>query len=122
MLAAFLSFLYIDLQIRRDNSHTTRVLSSVWFSSLLVSAWVAGSSKARAQFDNGFILLCCIKVLHGAYATLTGMAEALSTLAIERHVFAICREWQLRLLVTHENNRRPAEQFRVQSVTAMLPV
>ncbi len=98
------------------------VLSSSWFSSLLVSVWVAVSSEARAQTDTGLAFLCPIKVLQDAYATLADPTEALSALAIERHVLAICRESQVKLLEIDENNRRLAELFGVQSMNFTLPV
>ena len=99
-----------------------RVLSSRWFFSFLVSAWVAGSSEARAQTDTSLAFLCPIKVLQDAYAALADPTEALSALAIERHVLAICRESQVKLLEIDENNRRLAGLFGVQSMTVTLPV
>ncbi len=105
-----------------DNSHTMRVLSSMWFSSLLVSAWVAGSPESRAQTDTNLVFMCPIKVLQDAYAALTDPTEALSALAIERHVLAICRESQVKLLEIEENNRRLAALFGVQTVTDSIPV
>ena len=99
-----------------------RVLSSSWFSSLLVSVWVVVFSEARAQTDTGLAFLCPIKVLQDAYATLADPTEALSALAIERHVLAICRESQVKLLEIDENNRRLAGLFGVQLVTKSLPV
>ena len=98
-----------------------RVLSSRWFSSFLVSVWVTGSSETRAQTDTGLAFLCPIKVLQDAYAALTDPTEALSALAIERHVLAICRESQVKLLEIEENNRRLSELFWVESVSAEIP-
>ena len=105
-----------------DHSHTMYSLSSRWFSSLLVAVWLAGSSETRAETDTGLAFLCPIKVLQDAYAALADPTEALSALAIERHVLAICRESQLKLLEIEENNRRLAELFGVESVTITLPV
>ena len=99
-----------------------RALSSTWFSPLLVAAWVAGSSEARAQADTGLAFLCPIKVLQDAYAALADPTEALSALAIERHVLAICRESQVKLLEIDENNRRLRELFEVQTVAVSVPV
>ena len=92
-------------------------LSSRWFSSLLVLVWVSGSSDTRAQTDTSLAFLCPIKVLQDAYAKLADPTEALSALAIERHVLAICKESQLKLLEIHENNRRLSDLFRVQTAS-----
>lgn len=97
-----------------------RVLSSRWYSSFLVAVWVAGSSETRAQTDTNLAFLCPIKVLQDAYAALADPTEALSALAIERHVLAICRESQVKLLEIEENNRRLATLFGVESVTVSL--
>lgn len=99
-----------------------RVLSSISFSSFLVSVWVAGSTDVRAQADTSLAFLCPVKVLQDAYSALADPTEALSALAIERHVLAICRESQVKLLEIEENNRRLAGLFGVQSVTVSLPV
>jgi len=42
---------------------------------------------------------------------MTNPTDALSLLAIERHVLAICRESQTMLLEIHANNRRLGEMF-----------
>ena len=105
-----------------DNNHTMQVLSSMWFSTLLALVSIGGSSEVRGQTDNSLAFMCPIKVLQDAYAALADPTEALSALAIERHVLAICRESQLKLLEIDENNRRLEGLFVVQSVTADLPV
>ena len=109
------SFLYVDLQVDGDNSHAMNSLSSRWFSSLLVSVWAWGSAESRAQTDTSLAFLCPIKVLQDAYTSLADPTEALSALAIERHVLAICRESQVKLLEIHENNQQLEELFRVRS-------
>ncbi len=99
-----------------------RVLSSTWFSSFLAAVWVTIPSDVRAETDSGLAFLCPIKVLQDAYAALADPTEALSALAIERHVLAICSESQVKLLEIHENNRRLGELFGLESATVALPV
>ena len=55
--------------------------------------------------------MCPVKVLQEAYADLATPTDALSILAIERHVLAICRESQVKLLEIHQNNQRLGELF-----------
>ena len=66
---------------------------------------------AGSQDEESLVFLCPVKVLQEAYADLTTPTDALSLLAIERHVLAICRESQLKLLEIHENNQRLGELF-----------
>ena len=66
---------------------------------------------AASQDGESLVFLCPVKVLQEAYADLTTPTDALSLLAIERHVLAICRESQLKLLEIHENNQRLDELF-----------
>ena len=66
---------------------------------------------AFSQDDENLVFLCPVKVLQEAYADLTTPTDALSLLAIERHVLAICRESQLKLLEIHRNNQRLDEFF-----------
>lgn len=66
---------------------------------------------AVSQDGESLVFLCPVKVLQEAYADLATPADALSLLAIERHVLAICRESQLKLLEIHENNQRLGELF-----------
>ena len=102
-------------------SHDARLVEHM-VSPLLAAAWVAGSSGARAEADTGLFFLRIIKVLWAAYATLADPAEALSALAVERHVLAVRRESQLKLLETDENNRRLGELYEVGLVAATVPV
>ncbi len=79
-----------------------------------VTALIAGmtfSAQAISDDRSSLIFLCPYEVLQEAYADLTSPDDALSLLAIERHVLAICRESQTALLEIHENNRRLSELF-----------
>ncbi len=78
------------------------------------SAWIAialSCGPVLAEERNGLVFLCPFEVLQEAYADLTNPTDALSLLAIERHVLAICRESQTALLEIYENNRRLNELF-----------
>lgn len=78
------------------------------------SAWIAialSGDPALTEERNGLVFLCPFEVLQEAYADLTNPTDALSLLAIERHVLAICRESQTTLLEIYENNRRLNELF-----------
>ena len=74
-------------------------------------ATVSWSGQASAEEQRDLVFLCPFEVLQDAYANLTNPTDALSLLAIERHVLAICRESQTALLEIHENNRRLSELF-----------
>ena len=69
------------------------------------------SPPAAPQDGESLVFLCPVKVLQEAYADLATPTDALSLLAIERHVLAICKESQLKLLEIHENNQRLDELF-----------
>ena len=78
------------------------------------SAWIAvilSGGPALAEERSHLVFLCPFEVLQEAYADLTNPTDALSLLAIERHVLAICRESQTTLLEIYENNRRLNELF-----------
>ena len=66
---------------------------------------------AAPQGEESLVFLCPVKVLQEAYSDLTTPTDALSLLAIERHVLAICRESQLKLLEIHKNNQLLDELF-----------
>ncbi len=74
-------------------------------------ATVSWSDQASAEEQRDLVFLCRFEVLQDAYTDLTNPTDALSLLAIERHVLAICRESQTALLEIHENNRRLSELF-----------
>ena len=78
-------------------------------SACLATALWSGHAAVEEQSD--LVFLCPFEVLQDAYADLTNPTDALSLLAIERHVLAICRESQTALLEIHENNRRLSELF-----------
>ncbi|MDE2774265.1 MAG: hypothetical protein OXI46_11275 [Gemmatimonadota bacterium] len=76
-------------------------------------AWTLSGAAAQTADPNseGLVFLCPISVLQDAYAALSDPTDVLSTLAIERHVLAICRDSQLKLLDIHQNNQRLSELF-----------
>ena len=86
-------------------------LSSVVRTGPIVAILCAIATPAVSQDDESLVFLCPVKVLQEAYADLTTPTDALSLLAIERHVLAICRESQLKLLEIHKNNQRLSELF-----------
>ena len=75
------------------------------------AAVFTGGDPAMSQDSDSLVFMCPVKVLQEAYADLTAPTDALSVLAIERHVLAICRESQLKLLEIHQNNQRLGELF-----------
>ncbi|MCY3875146.1 MAG: hypothetical protein OXF88_12745 [Rhodobacteraceae bacterium] len=86
-------------------------LSSIVQMVSLATVLCAVAVPATSQDDENLVFLCPVKVLQDAYADLTEPTDALSVLAIERHVLAICRESQLKLLEIHQNNQRLGELF-----------
>lgn len=82
-------------------------------------AWtLSGAFAQTADPDNeSLVFLCPISVLQDAYAALSDPTDVLSTLAIERHVLAICRDSQLKLLDIHQNNQRLSELFALSLST-----
>ncbi|MCY3876695.1 MAG: hypothetical protein OXF88_20690 [Rhodobacteraceae bacterium] len=83
----------------------------------------AVADPVMSQGNDSLVFMCPVRVLQEAYADLTAPTDALSVLAIERHVLAICRESQLKLLEIYENNQRLGELFalslgRVQATEA----
>ena len=78
---------------------------------ILIAVLCASAAPVVPQDDESLVFLCPVKILQEAYADLTTPTDALSLLAIERHVLAICRESQLKLLEIHRNNQRLGEMF-----------
>ena len=81
----------------------------------VAAVFSAVALPSASQDGESLVFLCPVKVLQEAYADLTTPTDALSLLAIERHVLAICRESQLKLLEIHENNQRLDELFALSS-------
>lgn len=86
-------------------------LSSTALPVSFAAAIFAGGAPAVSEDSGSLVFMCPVKVLQEAYADLTAPTDALSVLAIERHVLAICRESQLKLLEIHQNNQRLGELF-----------
>lgn len=86
-------------------------LSSTALPASLAATVFAAGAPATSQDSDSLVFMCPVKVLQEAYADLTAPTDALSVLAIERHVLAICRESQLKLLEIHQNNQRLGELF-----------
>ena len=90
-------------------------LSSVVRKVPIAAVLSAVALPAASQDEESLVFLCPVKVLQEAYADLTTPTDALSLLAIERHVLAICRESQLKLLEIHKNNQLLDELFALSA-------
>ncbi len=86
-------------------------LSSLSRAGLIAALLLADARADEFEGGESLMFLCPINVLQRAYGNLTDATDALSVLAVERHVLAICRESQEQLLAIHQNNQRLQEIF-----------